>query len=150
MSMQLDLPPITVPEWTYASRFECEGRSAARARAFVSHHLIEHRLLRLVEPVRTAASELAANAIVHARTPFTVTLSGSGSLVELCVADSAVQTPVRPPVQGAVLVMAEGGRGLHIIAALSRDWGFATAENNTKSVWATFDAGRPGEGGDWS
>jgi anti-sigma regulatory factor (Ser/Thr protein kinase) len=106
--------------------------------------------LRLVDPVRAATSELAANAIVHAQTPFTVTLSCSGSLAELRVDDGAVLTPVRPPVQGAVLVMAEGGRGLHIIAALSQDWGFATAANNTKSVWATFDAGRPIGGGDWS
>jgi anti-sigma regulatory factor (Ser/Thr protein kinase) len=102
----------------------------------------------LVDPVRVAASELAANAIVHAGTPFTVTLSGSGSLVELCVADSAVQIAVRPPVRGAVPVMAEAGRGLNIIAALSRDWG-VTTEHNTKSVWAKFNVRPLGDGG-WS
>jgi len=137
MHTDLDVPPTTVPEWTYVARFECERPSAARARAFVSCHLIEHRLLRLVDPVRAAVSELAANAIVHARTPFSVTLSATELLVELRVQDDAGHARVRPPVQRAVPVLSEGGRGLNILATLSHDWGITTG-SNTKSVWATF------------
>jgi hypothetical protein len=136
-------PPTTVPEWTYDARFAPDRRSAARARSFVSSQLIEHRLLRLVEPVRAVASELAANVIVHARTPFTVTLSRSGATVLLTVHDASSRTPTRRSVQ----VMAEGGHGLNLVAALSSGWGVTTDAHDSKSVWATFDITGGGEHG---
>lgn len=99
--------PTTAPEWTYDVRLAPERQSAARARSFVSSQLIEHRLLRLVDPVRAVVSELAANVIVHARTPFVVTLSRTGPAVLLSVHDASSRRPTHRSVQP----MAEGGTG---------------------------------------
>jgi two-component sensor histidine kinase len=99
-----------------------------------------------VDPVRAVASELAANAIVHARTPFTVTLSRTGRVVLLRVEDAAVESPIRRSVQ----LMAEGGYGLNLVASLSRAWGVTTAAaNDDKCVWAEFDVRPHGDRG-WS
>jgi hypothetical protein len=137
-------PPTTVPEWTYHARFAPERQSAARARSFVSSHLIEQRLLRLVDPVRAVASELAANVIVHARTPFVVTLSRTGATVLLTVQDASSRRPTRRSVQ----VMAEGGHGLNLVVALSSNWGVTEDSHGTKSVWVTFDI-RSGQDQTW-
>jgi hypothetical protein len=97
----------SLPEWTCDALFAFERQSAARGRSFVSSQLIEHRLLRLVDPIRAVVSERAANAIVHAQTPFTVTLSRTGAVVLLAVREPAIELPLRRPVQD----MAEGGTG---------------------------------------
>ena len=57
--------------WSHETVLAAEPGSAAKARAFVLQHLAEHRLLYLVDDVRMVASELATNAVLHARTAFT-------------------------------------------------------------------------------
>jgi hypothetical protein len=143
--MLFETPLTTEPEWTYEALFAPERQSAARARTFVSSRLIEHRLLRLVEPVRAVAGEFAANAIVHAKTLFTVTMSRTGDIVLLSVHDSSADPATRRSAQ----VMAEGGYGLNLTAALSRDWGVSADADDTKSVWASFDIRLVGDRG-WS
>ncbi len=138
-------PPTTVPDWTCEARFAPEGQSAARARSFVSSRLIEHRLLWLVDPVRAVVNELATNVIVHARTPFTVTMSRNEATVVLTVRDASSRTPTRR----SVLVMAEGGYGLNLVEALSSEWGVTVDAHDTKSVWATFDT-REGRDRGWT
>jgi hypothetical protein len=130
-----------------------EPKSASRARAFVCHHLVEYRLLHLVDNVRLVASELATNAIVHARTPSTLTLSRSGSTVLLELSDSSTDLPMRPPASQEQTVRT-GGYGLGIFEALSLEWGVIIALTGTKTVWASFDAHPPDRpvthtGGPW-
>src|ERR1700750_2637587 len=64
------------------------------ARGLVRHCLLEHNFGSLVEDVRLVASELATNAVLHARTPFVVELQGSAEHVRLSVSDSSGQDPV--------------------------------------------------------
>ncbi len=74
---------VNAPSWSHQTTFEATPISASHARDFVARHLIDHRLLYLVEPVRLVVSELATNALVHAQTAFSVVLEGVGDTVLL-------------------------------------------------------------------
>jgi anti-sigma regulatory factor (Ser/Thr protein kinase) len=78
-------------------------------------------------------SELATNACVHARSPFTVTVNrqGTGIVVEVADEDPGPVT-VRHLTKGA------SGRGMQIVAAVAKDWG-VTSHPSGKSVWAVLD-----------
>lgn len=122
------------PDWSYTTMLEAAPKSASRARAFVTRHLIEHRLLHLVDPVRLVASELATNALIHAQTVFTVTLSGSDSRVLLTVRDHSLALPDRRAAQA----LDATGRGLEIVEIVSHAWGIDEDEAGSKGVWAAF------------
>src|SRR3954454_8788984 len=115
-----------------------EPASASRARAFVSRHLTEHRLLYLVDPVRLTVSELATSALVHAQTQFTVTLSERDDTVLLSVRDGSPQLARRPVPEPLGIA----DRGLRIVALMSLDWGVGLDPSGTQTVWASF-ARRP-------
>jgi anti-sigma regulatory factor (Ser/Thr protein kinase) len=107
----------------------------AAARTFVAGHLIQNGLISQVEAEGLVISELATNAIIHAGTPFTVTLGRSNGTLSVAVRDQSFGRPERLPSGG---VLDERGRGLAMIAALSSSWGM-TALSDGKLVWATFD-----------
>jgi len=110
--------------------------SVLRARQFVCVHLVEHRLWYLVDDVRLVASELATNAVRHARTPFNVSLEQADRLVLLSVDDSSPA----PPVHLATDPLATTGRGVSIVELLSNSWGVTENLGGGKSVWASFSA----------
>jgi hypothetical protein len=87
------------PYWSHQATFEASPISASQARVFVSRHLIEHRPLYLVDPVRLVMSELATNSLVHAQTGFTVTLAGLDDTVLLTVRDDSLAFPTRRAAQ---------------------------------------------------
>jgi hypothetical protein len=122
------------PDWSYQATFEASPISAFQARVFVSQHLIEHRLLYLVDPVRLVASELATNALVHAQTAFTVTLAASEKTVLLTVQDDSLALPIRRLAQAMDL----SGRGLEIVGIVPLDWGITEDGTGSKAVWASF------------
>ena len=126
------------PRWSYASVFAADAASVADAREFVRGQLIRHGLEFLVDDACLVVSELATNATVHARTPFTVTVSGGGRSVRLTVRDGAAESPR----QVAANLMDTGGRGLRIVEQLSSGWGVTDADavGHAKCVWASFDA----------
>jgi anti-sigma regulatory factor (Ser/Thr protein kinase) len=121
--------------WSHDTTLEATPVSAAGARAFVSRHLVDHRLTDLVEPVRLVVSELATNALVHGRTAFVVTLSREDDTVRVTVSDDSAWITARAPDQA----LPAGGRGLLIVKVVSRDWGII-AGMRSKTVWATFEA----------
>jgi anti-sigma regulatory factor (Ser/Thr protein kinase) len=121
------------PQWAHETRLEATPISASEARNFVCQHLVDHRLLYLVDSVRLVASELATNALVHAQTAFTVTLSELDETVMLAVRDDSNSVPVR----GAYHEMHSDGRGLKIVAMFSLDWG-VVVDDGSKTVWASF------------
>jgi anti-sigma regulatory factor (Ser/Thr protein kinase) len=127
--------------WTHQAVLPAEPVSVAKARDFVSAHLLDHRLPQIADDVRLVVSELATNAMVHARTPFTVTLTGGEGSVLLTVRDGSPQVPVPSAASDASAVdrLDLGGRGLVIVDMVSRSWGFDTGEDRAKSVWAAFD-----------
>ena len=123
-------------DWCHETSLPADLRSPARARAFVVQHLVEHRRLVLVDPVRLVARELATNAVQHAQCTFTVTLSERDSVVTLSVED---RQPTRVPEIGAPEILAERGHGLRIVDRMSQKWGVSTDPRGAKLVWASFD-----------
>jgi hypothetical protein len=130
---------VVEPNWSHGTTLQATPTSAAGARAFVSHHLVDHRLLYLVDPVRLVVSELATNTLIHGQTPFVVTLSREADTVRVAVSDDSAWVTGRPPEE----VLPARGRGLGIVRVLSRDWGIITGVGS-KTVWATFDTRQRG------
>jgi hypothetical protein len=75
-------------------------------------------------------SELATNAVIHARTPYTITVSRAGDTVRIGVHDLSAVTPRRRTYG----VDATTGRGLRLVASMSSDWGIVAATEG-KVVW---------------
>lgn len=116
--------------------FPARPESASAARSFVLEAVPladgeeRSRLLTLV-------SELATNAILHARTPFTVKVSRQPSRVRVSVTDGSTS----PPVRKEYLPDQPTGRGLLIMESLADRWGADLAENG-KTVWFEVDEAR--------
>jgi anti-sigma regulatory factor (Ser/Thr protein kinase) len=130
--------------WSEEVKLPVLPASASRARDFVRRLLTTHGMTELNDDVALVVSELATNAIVHAQTPFTVSLEVSAHTLLLTVADRSPADPVLV----AARAFDPGGRGLTIVALLSRDWGAYPHPDGGKSVWAEFDLPRrpPGRG----
>ena len=120
--------------WSHDTKLVAEPLSAVRARAFVCKHLLEHQLPLLVDKVQLVASELATNAVVHAQTAFTLTLSEVGDTVVLALRDDSPSLPSPRSPQPTDTA----GRGLRVVQAISLDWGISTERSGSKTVWASF------------
>jgi serine/threonine-protein kinase RsbW len=94
----------------------------------------------VAERMAIVATELATNALRHARSPAVVRLSRTKSAFVLDVAD---EQPSVPPVPAEARPTGTGGRGLQIIQALASDTGWYTAAK-AKHVWAKFTIPRGG------
>lgn len=116
--------------------------SVTQARHFVRDVLLGWDLETLVEDAQLGTSELVANAIRHAGTDLVLTIRVDG-LVTIAIQDG--QPELRRPVIADSEVLAENGRGLHIVAAIAHDWGITTAANG-KVVW--FNLALPASEGD--
>lgn len=123
--------------WSHTVTFAPDPGSVARARDFVCAHLLVHGLSALVDDVRLVASELTTNAVMHARTPVTVSLTRERHSVLLRVQDGSPRLP-RPADPDPLRAR---GRGLVIVDELSSGWGVELADE-AKAVWARFDTGR--------
>ena len=123
------------PLWSHETQLTPQAISVSGARRFVRHHLLSHGLRLLVDDVELVVSELATNALAHAGTPFTVSLTGSHHTVIVEVRDDSSSGPYR--VNSKVFDTA--GRGVAIVELLSRDWGVTGYPGRGKSVWAQFD-----------
>ncbi|HEY9495802.1 MAG TPA: ATP-binding protein, partial [Intrasporangium sp.] len=84
--------------WGHQALWLCTARHVGDARRFVRYHLEGLGLAAVASDVSLAVSELATNAVVHAGTPFTVTLVGMRGQVTIAVGDlSPVQLPAGWP-----------------------------------------------------
>jgi anti-sigma regulatory factor (Ser/Thr protein kinase) len=84
-----------------------------------------------VDDAEIIASELATNAVKHARSPFRVSLSRADGTITVSVRDTSFSPPEQVPRAGCVV----GGRGVQLVAAIARAWG-ARSESDGKTVWA--------------
>ena len=113
-------------------RFDPEATSAREARSFVAAALPDHD--GLDARVALAVSEVASNAILHARTPFTVCVVVAPDRVRVEVTDQDPRIPVRQD----YAVDSVTGRGLAIVEQLSDRWG-ADGHEDDKTVWFEID-----------
>ena len=113
--------------------YPCEIAAVPAARRRVSDMWPDSTNLDALGDALVIVSELAANAVEHARTPFTVEVQRSGDLARLVVRDDSVLQPVVRHPHPAT----RGGRGLALVNLLADSWG-VTQTPQGKLVWATL------------
>jgi anti-sigma regulatory factor (Ser/Thr protein kinase) len=114
-------------------QFSPTPESVSDARRFVAEAL-GPLPAEIVERVQLITSELATNCVVHARTPFAVSVIREREEIRVEVRDSSDELPVprRPRADEPT------GRGLLIVAALSDDWGVVPMVEGGTTVWFTM------------
>ena len=114
-------------------RFPAESDAPRAARAFVADALRRwgHSEI-LLEDSRLVVSELATNAVVHARSEFSVVARREGSGVRLSVHDLSTAEPV---LRSTRHLLALSGRGLQLVDDITSAWG-VEATSGGKTVWA--------------
>ena len=112
-----------------------EPRSARAARDFVAHTCSDWGCSHQVLAATLIASELVTNAVRHARTPLTMSVSRCGRRLRVGVRDHD-STPPTPRVVGSDDA---SGRGMQVVEALCEDWGVLSAAGG-KVVWAILPA----------
>ena len=115
------------------ARFRAGPEAPFAARRFVGGLLVCRPFAGRVsaDDVQLVVSELATNAVIHAGTPFSVSISSDDSVIRIAVSDWSVTAPVmRDAAPRAV-----SGRGLRLVAAVADDWGVERGPDG-KTVWA--------------
>ena len=103
----------------------------ADTRSFARHVLRTWGYDQLAADAEVIVSELVTNAMLHARSPFRVSIARTNSSITISVRDACPDPPTR--VTGSVL--RKGGRGIALVAALSHTWG-SREEADGKTVFA--------------
>lgn len=120
------------------ARFRAGPDAPFAARRFVGGLLACRPFAGRVDPgdVMLVVSELATNAVIHAGTPFSVSISATDAAMRISVQDSSSTRPVVRDGSPAAL----SGRGLRLVGAVSRDWGVEFSLDG-KTVWAELALG---------
>jgi anti-sigma regulatory factor (Ser/Thr protein kinase) len=120
----------------------CRLSSVKLGRHFVRDVLAAAGLFELCDNAQLGTSELVANAVRHAGTDILLTVSLS-SIVTISIEDHHPE--LRRPMPPSWDELGESGRGLHIVAAVSQDWGVRSITGG-KVIWFTLklpQAGAP-------
>jgi hypothetical protein len=109
------------------------------ARDLAKHACRVWHLPHLLDDTSLIASELASNAIEHARTDFVVTLSRNATRLHVAVQDGVAgfPRPHRPASVSPPASLPARGRGLLLVHKLAAAWGAMPARGG-KVVWATL------------
>lgn len=110
--------------------------AVAEARAFVASALRRWELESLAPDAELLTSELVTNSLLHARTEVLVTVAVADGVAEVGVADGSVSIPQPRPLS----IGGEGGRGLHLVEQVAREWGVVPVIGG-KQVWFRLDVG---------
>jgi len=112
--------------------------TAPRAsRNFVTRALLDWQLNRVVPFASLVVSELVVSSSVNAGTEIDLSVSWNRDALRLTVRDHGPALPGQPP-SGCGL----HGRGLTVVAGLTRAFGMMPTANGGKVVWAVLDAAR--------
>lgn len=124
-----DHAAVDEPDAVFEASFACDPAEIATAREFAVASVPDASL---GDALRLAVSELATNAVIHARTPFTVRVvrHGGGGTVRVSVTDHSTDLPVRQERRPD----AAGGRGIAIVEHLASEWGVESSDGG-KTVW---------------
>jgi anti-sigma regulatory factor (Ser/Thr protein kinase) len=136
-----------ISAWTRAPRVATRTPQPApcsvkAARDFTEATLRRWGVADLADDVGVVMSELLTNALRHgvpgapqsSPPPIRLGLLHPGTCVLCAVADPSAQVPVLKEPD----YLAESGRGLHVVASLSQQWGWTAPGSCGKVVWATF------------
>jgi len=118
--------------------FGADLANVGEARRFVRRALIDLEIADLDFEASQVVSELATNSVIHAGTQFEVEISYEAGVLRIGVSDLSP----RGPIAKSHSERATTGRGLHLVAAVSEDWG-TEARPGGKTVWCTLRLGSP-------
>jgi DNA-binding NarL/FixJ family response regulator len=118
--------------------FAHERVSVSAARRFVRRQVEQWHVGTVHDEASLVVTELAANAVDHARSSFHVHLVLTHAALRIEVRDRGTGTP-EPQTIGR---SQERGRGLHLVSALATSWGVEDARGG-KVVWAELALPRP-------
>ncbi len=119
-----------------SARFPADVESPRAARHFASDVMRQWGFSREArDEAELVTTELAANAVLHADSAFSVLLHSGSEFVRIAVHDTM---PIDP-----TLLVVRPRRGLGLVTGISRDWGVDVTANG-KTVWAEVDATRLG------
>jgi anti-sigma regulatory factor (Ser/Thr protein kinase) len=120
-------------------RLPPEPRSVQTARRMARDTLASWGLDTMEFAASQGLTELATNAVLHARTDFEVTLDWSDGVLRVCVRDYSR----KPPRQRNYAAEATTGRGLSVVDRLCQSWGVEPTPDG-KQVWfEVTEAGAP-------
>jgi hypothetical protein len=123
--------PGTAPSPGATRAFALTGDAPAAARHFAVGAARCLGAADLTDDVALVVTELAANAILHAQTGFTVDLAVSAGVLRISVRDAS---PL-PPGQAAAALLPMPLHGLGAVDALASRWGVEPLGHAGKSVW---------------
>jgi anti-sigma regulatory factor (Ser/Thr protein kinase) len=160
-------PGLAPTDWTCFPRLAMrtpgqDTRSVGTARDFCLSTMRRWGVTDRGDDVAVVVSELLTNALRHAvpqarladrsqgvearhRRPVRLGLVQPGQFVLCAVADPSP----RPPEPKDPDYLAESGRGLHVISALSERWGWTVPAESGKVVWALFSVRLDRQPPDW-
>lgn len=119
---------VEEPDTVFEASYGCDPAQVGPAREFAVASVPDAAV---ADALRLAVSELATNAVIHARTPFTLRIVRRGSgTVRVSVTDGSVAVPVRQERRPD----AAGGRGISIVEDLASEWGVEPHPGG-KTVW---------------
>ena len=117
-----------------------QAESVSKARRFVRQRLLELGAPAAIDDAETLVSELATNAVLHARTDYTIAVSRTNGTIRVRVHDLSAVLP-RQRHYGPDSTT---GRGIRLVTALAVDWG-VDPEHPGKAIW--FDLAADGSAG---
>jgi anti-sigma regulatory factor (Ser/Thr protein kinase) len=120
----------------FSGSFPPVARSVPDARHAVLECLHNTGLDDLACEAALLTSELVTNAVLHARTSVDLAVDWDGTSLRVQAADDSA----RPPQPQALTDTKFSGRGLAIIAAVAKQWGFEPSDGAGKLVWFELDA----------
>ena len=127
--------PTPVVEWLHLSPHPTAPRAS---RGFVTRTLLGWELDPLTPSVCLVVSELVTNSTMYAGSDIAISVAWSLEAIRLTVRDRSPELP-RPRKSRLGL----HGRGLTIVAGVSRSFGVLPTAEGGKVVWAVFDAHEP-------
>lgn len=128
--------PESSPTGEVSAEFPAEPDAPGAARHFVADALFTWGLAGdLLEDAKLLVTELATNAVVHARSPFSVVARTEDSRVRVSVRDASTVAPKLCDDGPS----APSGRGILLVSALSADWGVEVTADG-KTVWAELQS----------
>ncbi len=127
--------------------FRADLEQPGEARRFTAQALDRLGAAQVTDDAEIIVSELATNAVLHARCGFTVKLRRDRNCLHISVSDGSDRLPTLK----AASAQRNSGRGLRVVEALAEAWGTKRTTKG-KSVWVRLHLppeprpGTPGPG----
>jgi anti-sigma regulatory factor (Ser/Thr protein kinase) len=104
----------------------------------VSRTLLDWGLGRLIPSASLVVSELVTNSTIHAGSGVDLSISWDLEALRLTVRDNSPELP-----RQRFSRFDQNGRGLSVVAGLSRSFGVLPTADHGKVVWAVLNAAKP-------